>query len=375
MIRPPVKTPSRLVVTLVLSVILGFGAGAVGMLMTAAFVMPPPTTVTVTPPPKATMAVNSVEPPRLAQADSALGAAVTIYEEKTGPDLPEAAYLAVDALGSGMVLTSDGWIVAQAASLKSPSRHPGSLVALVDGQRFPVTATIKDPYSGIVFFKVEARDLPVVAMNSQAKMVPGDSLFAFDSLGGIHRLEVIAPQAALAEKTGDLIRSSERLAKYILGTVDPTLIPGTMVLNDRAEAVGLVLNQSRFGTVITPLTAFDDVIDDVLKGKGPQRAYLGVHYLDLAEAGDPAGSGQPGKGVMLAASADQKTPAVEKGSPAEGAGLRAGDVITAVNGEEVTSRNSLPDILTAYAPGMSVTISFKRADRPLTADMILTKAK
>lgn len=374
MTTPILKRPlDRFFTTLTVSVILGFGAGAVGALMAAVYFSPPALTVTVSPVPKASMAVNRVESKRLVASEAATRAAVIFFEAKT-PDPLKAVYLGSEAIGAGMTLTSDGWIIAQADGLKTAKRGT-AVVARVDGRLYAVTATVHDPYSDSVFFKIEARDLPVVAMaKTTATYLPGDSLFGIDAFGGVRRLEIANLAAPASETAADLVHSSERLTKFMMTGAEPALPVGSMVLSDSAQAVGLVSAHGRFGTLVTPIDAWDDVIDSVLKGRGPVRPYLGVNYLDLAESGAVDADGRPERGAQLAASADGKTPAVAKGSPADKAGLRAGDVILTVNGESVSARRPLSSIIAAYIPDMNITVSYRRAGFDRKVDISLAAA-
>jgi putative serine protease PepD len=65
---------------------------------------------------------------------------------------------------------------------------------------------------------------------------------------------------------------------------------------------------------------------------------------------------------------------VEKGSPADKAGLRAGDVILTVNGEPVSERKALSTIIAAYIPGMNVTVTYQRSGSDRKADVALVAA-
>jgi S1-C subfamily serine protease len=355
-------------VNLAVTALLGFAAGAVGMLVSSVY-FASPATVTMTSIPKAGLTVNRVDSKRLATSESAVRAAVAFFEAKSATDLPvglpagastaEGAYLDVESVGSGMILTSDGWIVAHADSLRA--RAGSSLVARVMGRFYPVKETVGDPYSDAVFFRVDARDLPVVALaKGTVGILPGDSLFSFDTAGGVRRLEIVSVAVSAAEKPAELVRPAERLSRYFLATADSALHPGAMVLNDRAEAVGLVTEIREDGSYIMPVEAWGTVIDGVLKNQVPERPYLGVSYIDLAEVGGFGEDGQPAKGAQIEA--------VVKGGPAEQAGLRKGDVITAVSGEFVTARKPLSEILVAYEPGMSVTLTYRRDGSMRTAE-------
>jgi len=66
-------------------------------------------------------------------------------------------------------------------------------------------------------------------------------------------------------------------------------------------------------------------------------------------------------------------PAVLSGSPAEKAGLVAGDVITWINNQEITAQRDLADIIATYRAGEKITITYRRAGAEKTAEATLGK--
>lgn len=135
---------------------------------------------------------------------------------------------------------------------------------------------------------------------------------------------------------------------------------GAMALDRKGEIVGIVAGDGPFGLVIVPVESFTGVLGAVLRDKEPSRPYLGVRYLDLSQVAARDNDG-PARGALLAGSADGKLPAVIKKSPAEAAGLKAGDVITAIDGEQISAKNPLADALAGYSAGDVVTLTVLRA--------------
>jgi S1-C subfamily serine protease len=109
----------------------------------------------------------------------------------------------------------------------------------------------------------------------------------------------------------------------------------------------------------------------LLKGGTAARPVFGARYLDLTRA--IGGKSAPARGALLAPSAAAS--AVTPGGPAALAGLRSGDVVTAVNGEEVSAKSALADLLAQYSPGDTVALTVLRAGKEVRADVMLAPSK
>ncbi|MEK9152297.1 MAG: PDZ domain-containing protein, partial [Patescibacteria group bacterium] len=231
---------------------------------------------------------------------------------------------------------------------------------------------VRDSYSGVAFVKVDAANISVRSLGDDQVLSIGDHLFALDADRGVRRTEIIAFDAPPAKDANDLVRSSELLHRMILLT-ELDALPGTVLFTADGNIVAVVAASSGSGTSAVPLSSFLSTIGGVLKDGLVARPRLGVSYLDLSRLNHPS-DGQNSRietGALLAASPDGKKPAVAKGGPAAQAGLRAGDVITAVDGEAVSGRKLLADILSTFAPGNSLKLSVRRGSQELSLDVVL----
>ena len=359
--------------TLIVSVFFGAAAGAVGTLVILAYVAPNLAWQ------GASFQVRSELSPRRDESDSALGrtlepagrATVMLAVAKTGTGILERAYVPGDAVAAGLVLTSDGWLVTYGDAALAKVKRAQDLVAVVGAKAYPVRRAVRDPYSGITFLKVDAVNLPVTAFGSTEGIEAGGMLYAPDAAVGMRRLSVLAFDAAPAGSVDDLLRSSERLQRVIRVAGGPLPV-GAMVLSGKGEVVGVIAEEGAFGLVVVPVEAFSGVIGPVLRDKEPVRPVLGLNYVDLSQmvSSDAAG---PARGALVAASADGKRAAVLKKGPAEAAGIKAGDLVVAVDGEQVTAKNPLADAIAEYAAGDVVTLTMQngRTKKETAVDVTL----
>lgn len=285
---------------------------------------------------------------------------------KAGTDVLGASYVPGDAVAQGVAITTDGWIATVEPA--GSKRRVQDMVVLVGGKAYRVTKTVRDEFSGVTFAKIGAENLQLTAFGDSTGVAAGDTLYTLDASGTIRRVDVLANELAPASSMTEALRSSERAQRML--RIEQDANPGGMLLNDKGQLVGLLATSDAFGTVAVPYEAFSGILGSVLRGQDIQRPYLGVNYAELSLLNARQGE-TPSRGALLAATADGKA-AVLRGSPAAVAGLRAGDIIVALDGEQLTAKNPLAEAVAQYAVGQKVTLTVQRAALPTTFDVEVT---
>jgi S1-C subfamily serine protease len=139
-------------------------------------------------------------------------------------------------------------------------------------------------------------------------------------------------------------------------------VKNSFIFNFAGDLVAIVNNS---GETI-PAFSYNAFWRAFLKGQSVQPS-LGVNYLDLSAI--KAEGINSDKGAYLYASTG--APAVLVNSPAAAAGLAAGDIITAIDNQELNAANGLADVLSAYNAGDKITVSYRRAGRDMEAEITL----
>jgi S1-C subfamily serine protease len=273
-----------------------------------------------------------------------------------------------EAAGSGLILDSSGdvltnnHVVAGSISIRvTIANRPGTFKADVIGV---------DPPVDLAVIHIEnVSGLPSVKLADSSKLAVGDPVLAIGNalgLGGAPRVTQgtisALDQTITASENGT---RSEQLDGMIQSDIE--ISPGDSggALVDRAgqvtgiitagEAQGFRTSVSNVAYAIPSSTA-KEVAHTILSGQAGNGILIGpVGYLGVGvDTLDPASAAQLGLSVTSGA----LVRSVQAGSPAEGAGIIPGAVITMINGTTIDSSNALGDALHRFKPGAQVRVTW-----------------
>ena len=297
-------------------------------------------------------------------ADRALPGVVHVQVEGTPRELRDAFGRRVmppaqRGAGSGFVIRPDGYILTNNHVIASASR-----VTVVTQAREEYDATVvgRDPNTDLAVLRIDARSLPVVALGDSDAARVGDWVVA---LGYPLQLGVTATAGIVSAKgraIGIIDPSEEAPAplEYFIQT-DAAINPGNSggpLVDLEGRVVGVnsaIKSQTGFyngyGFAI-PANLARRVADDLIEYGHVRRPRLG---LQLGEV-DPVDVEIYG----LPRAAGAEVVFIEEGAPAARAGLRLGDVITAVNGQPLESSGELTERIALLEPDSRVTLDLIR---------------
>ena len=257
------------------------------------------------------------------------------------------------AAGTGFVLTADGYIVTNDHVV---AEGDDTTVTFADGTSEEATIVAADPSRDLAVLKVDRTDLQPLAVGNSDELRIGDQLvavgYALDLDG-----EPSVTAGILSAKQRSITSENGVQLVNLLQT-DTAINPGNSggpLINANGEVVGIntaIAGQAQnigFAIAITPVM---DVIDSLQAGTVPDRALMGVTT-------QPATDRQGAEIVEIA-----------PGSGAADSTLRVGDVITAVDGDDITEPSSLGAAIARYQPGDSVTVTVDRNGQ--TTDVTVT---
>jgi serine protease Do len=261
--------------------------------------------------------------------------------------------------GSGVVLSPDGYILTNNHVIDSYNKIEVSLPN--DDTTYQATLVGADPTSDLAVIKIDAHNLTTAQFGDPSGLRDGDWVIA---LGNALGLVEGGPTVTLGIVSG-LGRTFPPTAQnqssyYDVIQTDAAINPGNSggpLVNLEGQVVGIdtfiASGAENIGFAIGANTA-SHVYNDLVQYGHVIRPYLGLSMEDLT----PALASQLGisidKGVLVAYAA--------AGSPAAKAGIKANDVITNFNGQNVTEASALIKLLWQYNVGDTVNITIWRGN-------------
>jgi len=302
--------------------------------------------------------VASVAVTKVAQA--AKGSLI-LYKNKTAAAALDKIFLPADAVGGGVVLTSDGWIIVSSAAIAGRDQLTAvfgdKTTALVDPSK-----AVRDDATGLSFIKTNERDPSVAAFGDDTALSPADSVFSLSPDAAVSA-SVISARTLPAQTKTDYVESTERLDRRLV--IDHSGLAGSPEVNASGEVVGVDMGD---GTVV-PASFATEVLRELFKSGKVVRPVFGAHFVGLDGLPNAREAGLAASGALITGGG--KFRATEKGSAAEAAGLKEGDVITFVEHDRITNEVPLPERLQDYAPGAKVELTVVRAGKELKLSLTL----
>ncbi len=281
------------------------------------------------------------------------------FFKRFGPQFRRNEPEIAQAAGSGFIIGSDGLVVTNAHVVDGADEVK---VTLTDKREFMAKVVGVDKRTDIALLKIDATGLPKVTIGDPDKLKVGEWVVA---IGKPFGLENTMTAGIVSAKGRDL--PQENLVPFI--QTDVAINPGNSggpLFNMRGEVVGVnSMIFSRTGGYMG--LAFSIPIDvamntaQQLKDKGRvTRGRIGVGIQDVTK--DVAES------LNLKSTGGALVGSVEKGGPADKAGIEPGDVILKVDGRDVRGSADLPRVISAVRPGSKIVITtwHRNASRDVT---------
>ncbi len=310
--------------------------------------------------------INTVPERVLAPVQSGVGkglpripvVSVALISQKSLKPVPGGRTVAdADLLGRATVMTSDGWLVADRFVFESIA---DPAVVMSNGTVFPPTAIVTDAATNLTFFKVDARDLDVVAFGESTGLKPGTPLFALEPNRGVLAAPLTLAAARPRGEARDAVRPSNAPAeRLLLSNSLSKNNAGSGVVTDSGALVGIVSLPKKTDVATRfaiPIEAVSRTLRDIARTGGIHYPTIGVSTVDLSEVVARSSEFTGSFGAIVAA-VDQGGPATE---------LKVGDRITGINAEALDGTRLLADVLAGYRIGEKIIVTFTRGSEQKT---------
>ena len=255
------------------------------------------------------------------------------------------------SLGSGFIVSSDGYVLTNAHVVEGADEI---IVKLSDKREFRARLMGADPRSDVALLKIEASGLPKVSLGDPGKLRVGDWVLAIGSPFGFEN----SVTAGIVSAKGRSL-PQENFVPFI--QTDVAINPGNSggpLFNLKGEVIGInsqIYSQTG-GFMGLSFAIPIDVAMDVqsqLKAHGRvQRGRIGVVIQEVSR--------ELADGFRLDKPVGALVSSVEKGGPADRAGLEQGDIVLRFDGRPVGVSGDLPRLVGSTRPGSRVSVQVWR---------------
>ena len=244
--------------------------------------------------------------------------------------------------GSGFIVRDDGIVLTNAHVIDGADEV---IVKLIDKREFKAKVLGADKASDVAVLRIEGKNLPTVKIGSSANTRVGEWVLAIGSPFGF---ENSATAGIISAKSRSL--PDDSYVPFI--QTDVAVNPGNSggpLFNMAGEVIGINSQiYSRTGgyqglSFAIPIDVAMGIQEQIVKHGKVQRGRLGVTIQEVNQSLSESFGLEKPAGALISS--------VEKGSPAEKAGLEAGDVILALNGKDIQTSNELPPLVASIRAG------------------------
>ncbi|NET31630.1 MAG: PDZ domain-containing protein [Cyanothece sp. SIO1E1] len=267
--------------------------------------------------------------------------------------------------GSGFIIDPNGIVITNSHVVDGADEVT---VILKDGRSLRGEVMGQDPVTDVAVIKVDARDLPTVSLGNSDQLRPGEWAIAIGNPLGLDNTVTVGIISATGRTSAEVGVPDKRVG-FI--QTDAAINPGNSggpLLNERGQVVGVntaIIGGAQGLGFAIPINTAQDIAQQLIAKGRVEHPYLGIQMRTLtAELRDEINR-DPNSGLTMADERGVVILGIVRGSPAESAGLRAGDVIRQIDGRPVASAEEVQRAVQNSSVGSTLKLDVSRSGRPL----------
>jgi serine protease Do len=271
-------------------------------------------------------------------------------------------------IGSGVIISPDGYIVT--------NNHvvDGAVdvrVTMSDRRVLPAKVIGTDPLTDLAVIKVEGKDFPSVPMGDATKLRPGQTVLAFGNPFGL-RFTVTRGIVSALNRPNPSPNDARKPGQFI--QTDAAINPGNSggpLVDVRGEVVGintfLISSSGQFSGMgfAIPTQIVRPTVEALIRDGKVSHGYMGLGITDVTPENAKFFDSKDNRGAIVTQ--------VESNSPAAKAGLKVGDLITALNGKEISDASQLQVTVGQTHPGTTIKLQVMRDGKGMELPITLEK--
>jgi len=319
-------------------------------------------------------------------AKKAMPAVVNIFTSKKSPENPHQKFLddpafrqffgdqlddldsqsqPENSLGSGVIVSEQGLILTNNHVVASADEIE---IALADGRKLSAKVVGTDPDTDLALIKVDAEHLPAITFASSDKLNVGDVVLAIGNPFGVGQTVTQGIISALGRNHLGI-----NIYENFIQT-DASINPGNSggaLIDTNGNLVGInsaIYSRSGGSMGIgfaIPATLARQVMEQIVAQGNVTRGWIGIEAQDITPELAESFKLKLAQGALIAG--------VLRDSPADKAGLRAGDVLLAIDGKSVSDSGSMLNLIAVLTPNKKATIKIARAEKTVEISILIGK--
>lgn len=274
--------------------------------------------------------------------------------------------------GSGVIISADGYIVTNNHVVADADELT---VTLNDNKEYSARIIGTDKASDLALIKIDGKNLPAITIANSDDIKVGEWVLA---VGNPFNLTNTVTAGIVSAKARSLYQNGVESFIQTDAAINPGNSGGALV-NTRGELIGInamLYSQtgsfSGYGFAI-PTSIMNKVVADLKQYGTVQRALIGIQGQDVKNYVDA--KKDKGEDINLGTMEGIYVAKVTEESAAEEAGMKEGDVITAIDGKPVNKMAELQEVLAKKRPGDKVSVTYLRDKKKATKTVTLKNEK
>jgi len=281
------------------------------------------------------------------------------FDDMETPSQPE------NSLGSGVVVSAKGLILTNNHVIATADAIE---VALSDGRKLSAKVVGTDPDTDLALIRVDADNLPAITFASSDKLSVGDVVLAIGNPFGVGQTVTQGIVSALGRSHLGI-----NIYENFIQT-DASINPGNSggaLIDTEGNLVGInsAIYSRNGGSMgigfAIPATLAQQITEQIVAQGNVTRGWIGIEAQDITpELAESFRLKRP-QGALIAG--------VLRNSPADKAGLRAGDILLAIESKPVIDSGAMLNLIAALKPGQRATLQIARAEVITNISIIIGK--
>jgi serine protease Do len=271
-------------------------------------------------------------------------------------------------IGSGVIISPDGYIVT--------NNHvvDGAVdvrVTMSDRRVLPAKVIGTDALTDLAVIKIEGKDFPNVPWGDATKLRPGQTVLAFGNPFGF-RFTVTRGIVSALNRPNPSLTDARKPGQFI--QTDAAINPGNSggpLVDARGQVVGintfLISSSGQFSGMgfAIPTQIVRPTVEAIIRDGKVSHGYMGLGITDVTPENAKFFDSKDNSGAIVTQ--------VEANSPAAKAGLKVGDLITALNGKEISDASQLQVTVGQTHPGTTIKLQVMRDGKGMELPVTLEK--